>query len=67
MTALPVQQLYIHGRRVDATSGKTFQTINPANGQVLAEVQLASQADAARAGQSAADGQKVRADRKSGA
>lgn len=59
MTALPVQQLYIHGRRVDATSGKTFQTVNPATGQVLAQVQIASQADVERAVESAAEGQKV--------
>jgi len=40
-----LQQLYIGGRRVNATSGKTFQTINPANGEVLAEVEVASEAD----------------------
>jgi betaine-aldehyde dehydrogenase len=59
MTTLPVQQLYIHGQRVDATSGKTFKTINPATGEVIAEVQVASQADVERAVQSAAEGQKV--------
>ena len=36
MTTLPVQQLYIHGQRVDATSGKTFKTVNPATGEVIA-------------------------------
>ena len=56
MPTLPVQQLYIHGRRVDATSGKTFQTVNPANGQVLAEVQIASHADVDRAVRRASDG-----------
>ncbi|UUS13533.1 aldehyde dehydrogenase family protein [Stenotrophomonas sp. CD2] len=59
MTTLPVQQLYIHGQRVDATSGKTFKTVNPATGDVIAEVQVASQADVERAVQSAAEGQKV--------
>jgi len=59
MTTLPVQQLYIHGQRVDATSGKTFKTINPATGEVIAEVQVASQTDVERAVQSAAEGQKV--------
>ena len=59
MTTLPVQQLYIHGQRVDATSGKTFKTVNPATGEVIAEVQVASQADVERAVQSAAEGQKV--------
>ncbi|MDO9320232.1 MAG: hypothetical protein Q7U01_01200, partial [Pseudomonas sp.] len=28
------QQLYIHGAYVDATSGATFESINPANGEV---------------------------------
>ncbi|HDS1460638.1 aldehyde dehydrogenase family protein, partial [Stenotrophomonas maltophilia] len=59
MTTLPVQQLYIHGQRVDATSGKTFKTVNPATGEVIAEVQVASQADVERAVQSASEGQKV--------
>ncbi|MBA0222176.1 aldehyde dehydrogenase family protein, partial [Stenotrophomonas maltophilia] len=59
MTTLPVQQLYIHGRRVDATSGKTFATVNPATGEVIAEVQVASQADVERAVESATEGQKA--------
>lgn len=59
MSTLPLQQLYIHGRLVDATSGRTFQTINPATGEVIAEVQVASQADVERAVESAAAGQKV--------
>jgi betaine-aldehyde dehydrogenase len=54
-----LQQLYIGGRRVDATSGKTFQTINPANGEVLAEVQVASKADVDSAVDSALQGQKI--------
>jgi len=59
MSTLPLQQLYIHGKLVDATSGKTFQSINPANGEVIAEVQIANQADVERAVASAAEGQKV--------
>ena len=59
MPTLPVQQLYIHGRRVDASSDKIFQTVNPANGQVLAEVQIASQADVERAVRSASEGQQA--------
>lgn len=59
MSALPLQQLYIHGRLVDATSGTTFTTVNPADGSVLAEVQTASQADVDRAVASASEGQKV--------
>ncbi|MBU1332546.1 MAG: betaine-aldehyde dehydrogenase [Gammaproteobacteria bacterium] len=53
------QQLYIHGRYVNATSGETFDAINPANGDVLAQVQRASQDDVERAVASAAEGQKV--------
>jgi betaine-aldehyde dehydrogenase len=53
------QQLYIGGRLADATSGKTFQTINPVNGEVLAEVQAASRADVDAAVKSAQAGQQV--------
>lgn len=59
MPRFNLQQLYIGGRRVDATSGKTFQTINPANGEVLAEVQVASAADVDSAVASAKQGQLV--------
>jgi betaine-aldehyde dehydrogenase len=55
----PLQQLYIDGRRVDASSGKTSQTINPANGEVLAEVQSASKADVDLAVASAQKGQRI--------
>jgi betaine-aldehyde dehydrogenase len=53
------QQLYIGGQYVDASSGATFQSINPANGEVLANVQRASQDDVERAVASAEQGQKV--------
>ncbi|MCC6076004.1 betaine-aldehyde dehydrogenase [Pseudomonas sp. GCM10022188] len=53
------QQLYIGGRYVPATSGASFETVNPANGEVLARVQRASQADVERAVASAVEGQKV--------
>nr|WP_297460239.1 betaine-aldehyde dehydrogenase [uncultured Halomonas sp.] len=59
MGTFTTQQLYIDGRRVDATSKDTFDTINPANGEVLASVQQASQADVDRAVESAREGQKV--------
>lgn len=39
MSRMAEQQLYIDGGYVSATSGKTFETINPANGEVLATVQ----------------------------
>lgn len=54
-----LQKLYINGGYVDATSGKTFETVNPANGEVLAEVQIASEADVDLAVQSAKKAQKV--------
>ena len=53
------QQLYIDGRYVDATSGATFETVNPATGEVLAELQRASRDDVDKAVASAAAGQKV--------
>ena len=53
------QKLYLDGRDVDASSGATFDSINPATGEVLAQVQRASQADVERAVASAAAGQKV--------
>ncbi len=59
MPRFNLQQLYIGGCRVDATSGKTFQTINPANGEVLAEVQVASATDVDSAVASAKQGQLV--------
>ena len=38
-------QLFIDGKWVDAESGKTFETPNPATGETLAEVAEADQAD----------------------
>ncbi|SHE89069.1 betaine aldehyde dehydrogenase [Modicisalibacter ilicicola DSM 19980] len=59
MASLDTQQLFIGGRRVDATSGETFEVTNPANGELLAKVQQASRADVDRAVESAREGQKV--------
>jgi len=59
MPRLPQQRLYIGGHYVDATGTATFQSINPANGDVLAELQQASRADVDRAVASAAEGQKA--------
>lgn len=53
------QQLYIGGQYVAASSGETFDSINPATGEVLAKVQRACQADVDRAVASASEGQKV--------
>lgn len=52
-------KLYIHGQYVDATSGQTFNSINPANGELLAQLQIASAQDIDRAVASAQQGQKV--------
>ncbi|MDP8174847.1 betaine-aldehyde dehydrogenase [Phocoenobacter skyensis] len=41
----PTQQLYINGKYHKATSGRTFTTINPATGETLAEIQVASTED----------------------
>ncbi len=59
MPVFKQQQLYIGGRRVDATSGETFETVNPANGEVLAVVQRASKQDVDRAVASAQQGQRA--------
>lgn len=53
------RQLYIHGEYVNATSGQTFETVNPATGEVLAVVQSASQDDIDKAVKSAKAGQKI--------
>lgn len=54
MSRFGLQKLYIHGAYVDSTAGKTFNAINPANGEVLAEVQSAGAEDVDRAVASAA-------------
>ena len=41
--------LFIGGREVPSTSGRTFNSINPATGQVIAEVALANEEDVNRA------------------
>ncbi len=39
-------QAFINGRYVDAASGETFDTINPANGKILGAIAACDQADA---------------------
>ncbi|PID48667.1 MAG: betaine-aldehyde dehydrogenase [Proteobacteria bacterium] len=56
---MQIIQNYIHGQFVAATSGETFPTHNPATGEVLAQVEQASQADVDRAVESAQQGQAV--------
>ncbi|WP_337264716.1 MULTISPECIES: betaine-aldehyde dehydrogenase [unclassified Serratia (in: enterobacteria)] len=59
MARFPVQRLYIDGQLTDASGSETFHTINPANGEILAEVQRATEADVERAVVSAERGQKI--------
>ncbi|MBN3763852.1 betaine-aldehyde dehydrogenase [Burkholderia sp. Ac-20365] len=59
MPAYGLQRLYIGGEYVDATSGATFDTFDPATGEPLATVQQASEADIDRAVQSAREGQRA--------
>ncbi|SAL65412.1 betaine-aldehyde dehydrogenase [Caballeronia humi] len=59
MPAFALQRLYIGGAHVDATSGETFDTLDPATGETLASVQQASSADIDRAVRSAREGQRV--------
>ena len=59
MSRMAEQQLYINGGYTSATSGRTFETINPANGEILASVQAAGREDVDRAVESATRGQKV--------
>lgn len=51
-----VTQQFIHGHHVDATSGETFVTLNPATGAAISTVQQASLADVDTAIQSATAG-----------
>lgn len=59
MHDMHVHPLYIHGQYTPASSGLTFESINPANGEVIATIQQASQQDIEKAVQSAKEGQKV--------
>lgn len=47
--------LIINGEKVESSNGSTFQTINPATGEVVATVAKATQEDAERAVQAARD------------
>ena len=52
-------QQYINGKFVNSSSDSTFQSLNPATGEVLAEVQQATQADLDQAVKTAQQGQKI--------
>ena len=59
MSRFAEQPLYIDGKYVPSATGNTFQTINPANGEVLAEVHEAGKADVDSAVEAARKGQKI--------
>ncbi|WP_105901120.1 betaine-aldehyde dehydrogenase [Vibrio gangliei] len=56
---MTTETLYIHGQLTAATSGETFNTINPANGETIDEIGQASQADLNKAIESAKQGFEV--------
>ncbi|MDD1779929.1 betaine-aldehyde dehydrogenase [Enterovibrio sp. ZSDZ35] len=56
---MDIKQLYIHGQSVNASSGETFATLNPATGEKLADVQQASQSDVDQAVKSAWEGFQI--------
>ncbi len=53
MAKLKQYQMYVDGQWVDAEGGKTFESINPAEGTAWAEIPAASEADVDRAVQAA--------------
>lgn len=59
MPTFPDQLLYIGGRYVPSRGGKTFEVINPANGELLANVHSANSDDLDAAVESAQAGQEV--------
>ncbi|MBA0212557.1 betaine-aldehyde dehydrogenase [Pectobacterium brasiliense] len=59
MSHYGLQQLYINGTYVDSTGDDTFEAINPANGDIIAQIQSATAADVDRAVSAATAGQKV--------
>ncbi|KAF1059718.1 betaine-aldehyde dehydrogenase [Burkholderia gladioli] len=59
MTVYGLQKLYIGGAYVDATSGISFDSFDPATGEHLATIQQAGEADVQRAVDSAREGQRV--------
>ncbi|GHL89979.1 hypothetical protein ECZU38_00530 [Escherichia coli] len=67
MSRMAEQQLYIHGGYTSATSGRTFETINPANGNVLATVQAAGREDVDRAVKAPSRGKNLGVDDRHGA
>ncbi|MEZ3498454.1 betaine-aldehyde dehydrogenase [Pantoea sp. KPR_PJ] len=59
MSRFAEQHLYIDGAYLPSAAGDTFDTVNPANGAVLATVHEAGRADVDRAVAAARKGQKI--------
>ncbi|MDX7986768.1 betaine-aldehyde dehydrogenase [Xenorhabdus sp. 12] len=61
MTHFGLQKLYIHGAYVDSSQPENpvFDAINPANGEVIAQFQSATEQDVDLAVESAIQGQKI--------
>ncbi|MDC9818362.1 betaine-aldehyde dehydrogenase [Pectobacterium polonicum] len=59
MSRYGLQQLYINGTYVDSTGNDTFDAVNPANGDIIAQLQSATAADVDRAVSAATVGQKI--------
>ena len=57
MAKLKQYQMYVDGQWVDAEGGKTFESVNPATGEMWAEIPAASEADVDRAVAIARNGQ----------
>ncbi|MCV9877765.1 betaine-aldehyde dehydrogenase [Brenneria izbisi] len=59
MSHYGLQRLYINGAYVDSTGNDRLDAINPANGDVIAQIQAATSEDVDRAVTAATAGQKV--------
>ncbi|UVO06836.1 betaine-aldehyde dehydrogenase [Pectobacterium polonicum] len=59
MSRYGLQQLYINGTYVDSTGNDTFDAVNPANGDIITQLQSATAADVDRAVSAAIAGQKI--------
>lgn len=59
MSRYGLQKLYINGAYTDSTSGDTFDAVNPANGECIAQLQAANAQDVDKAVAAAKQGQPV--------
>ncbi len=59
MSRYGLQKFYINGAYTDSTSGDTFDAVNPANGECIAQLQAANAQDVDKAVAAAKQGQPV--------